>query len=236
MTTQHTASGFFRMPYELRLRIYEDLLITDGPINIADNGPEIKGRLEPQLLRTCRQIHDEGADVLYGSNTFEALLHTNGCMSRLLSKWLRKITDTNVVRLQRIKLTLLYPSYAGKGLSGLFYVETTLRLRKIPSWSYVARYQALGDRHSNKAPPKEIEIQLEPDSKVDQQLKSRFQTKAILRAPWYSQDISFIYCAISQIQPSPRNDVDIDKLPESVVAFFEWASQTWRNESRLSWL
>lgn len=228
MTTEQAPCGFLRLPYELRLRIYEDLLVADSTIHIADNRPRFTGRLEPQLLRTCRQIHDEGADILYGSNTFEALLHTNGVLARHLNKWLRTITDTNVVRLQRMKFVLLYPSYARKGMSGLFHVETAFRLRKTPSWSYVARYQAFGERHSYKGPPEEIEIKLEPDPKVDQQLEMRFQTKAILGAPWLSHDINFIYSAISQIRPRPRKDVDMDQLPENVVAFFERASQTWK--------
>ena len=228
MATECMACGFFRLPYELRLRIYEDLLIADSTIHIADNRPKVTGRLESQLLRTCRQVHDEGADVLYGSNTFEALLHTNGLLARHLNKWLRTITDTNVARLNRMKFVLLYPSYARKGIHGFFHVETTFRLLKIPSWSYVARYQAFGERHSHKTPPKEIEIELEPDPKVDQQLEMRFQTKAIVGAPRLSHDIHFIYAAISQIRPRPRKDVDVDELPENVVAFFERASQTWR--------
>jgi len=228
MTTELPASGFFRLPYELRLRIYEDLLVADSTIHIADNRPRFTGRLEPQFLRTCQQIHDEGADALYGSNVFEALLHTNGLLARHLNKWLRTITDTNVARLNRMKFMLLYPSYARKGMSGLFHVETTFRLRKIPSWSYVARYQGLGEMYSYNAPPKEIEIQLEPDPKVEQQLEMRFQTKAILGAPWLTHDINFIYTAISQIRPRPRKDVDVDELPENAVAFLERASQRWK--------
>ena len=228
MTTDPMACGFLRLPYELRLRIYEDLLVADSTIHIADNRPRFTGRLETQLLRTCRQINDEGADILYGSNVFEALLHTNGILARHLNKWLRTITDTNVARLQRMKFMLLYPSYARKGISGLFHVETTFRLRRIPSWSYVAKYQAFGERHSYKAPPEEIEIPLESDSKVDQQLEMRFQTKAILGAPWLSHDIHFIYSAISQIRVCPRMDVDIHQLPENVLGFLERASQTWK--------
>ena len=229
MASEHTTCAFFQLPYELRLRIYEDLLVADSPVTIADNRPRHAGRLEPQFLRTCRQIHNEGADVLYGSNVFETLLHTNGQLARHLNKWLKTITDTNVARLNRLKFMLLYPAPTRKGNSGLFHVETTFRLRKIPSWSYKARYQAFGPKWwSHEPTPSPIEIDLEPDPKVEEQLEMRFRTKQILGAPWLSHDINFIYAAIAGIRPRLRKDVDEMVLPDNVLALFEKESQGWK--------
>ena len=222
-------SGFFKLPYELRLRVYEDLLVADSTITIADNHPRFAGHLEPQFLRTCRQIHNEAADVLYGSNSFETLLHTNGVLARHLAKWLKTITDTNVARLNRLKFMLLYPAPTRKGHSGLFHVETTFRLLKVPSWRYKARYQPFGPKWwTNLAHPKPIEIELERDPKVEQQLEMKFQTKAILKAPWRAHDINFIYAAISQIRPIPGKQVDVEQLPENVLALFENESRGWK--------
>lgn len=224
MSIEEQPCGFLRLPYELRLRIYEDLLVAESSITLADSRPQFAGRLEPQLLRINRQFHDEGADVLYGSNVFESLLHTNGRLVRHLNKWLRTITDTNVARLNRMKVMLLYPASSKKGNSGLFYVETTLRLRKNPSWSYIARWQAFGQlwfRYYNEPPPKPMEIELEPDANVEEQLETRFRTKAVLGAPWFAHDITHIYTALSQIRPRLRKDVDLDLLPDSVTHFFE---------------
>ena len=229
MSSELTDCGFLRLPYELRLRIYEDLLVTDSPVTIADNRPRHTGRLEPQFLRTCRQIHNEGADVLYGSNVFETLLHTNGQLARHLNKWLKTITETNVARLNRLVFMLLYPAPTRKGNAGLFHVETTFRLRKIPSWSYKARYQAFGPfRDPVRVTPDPIEIELEPDPNVEEQLEMRFRTKQILGAPWLTHDINFIYAAIARIRPRMRKDVDEMLLPENVLAFFERESQGWK--------
>jgi hypothetical protein len=229
MPTENTTCGFFRLPYELRLRIYEDVLVADGPVTIADNRPRHAGRLEPQFLRTCRQIHSEGADVLYGSNVFETLLHTNGQLARHLNKWLRTITETNVARLNRLKFMLLYPAPTRKGSAGLFHVETTFRLRKNPSWSYKARYQGFGQNWRIREPgPEPLEIELEPDPKVEEQLEMRFRTKQILGAPWLLHDINFIYAAIAGIRPKLRKDVDEMLLPDNVLALFERESQGWK--------
>lgn len=222
MAQDDTPRGFLKLPMELRLRCYEVVLLASSPITIADVHPRFKGHLSPQLLRTCRQLHNEGADVLYGCNTFETLLHQNGRLVRHLNKWLRNITETNVARLNRLKFQLLYPAPTRKGSSGLFHVETTFRLLKVPSWSYVARYQAFGPKWWSYQPaPESIEIQLEPDAEVEEQLEVRFRTKAILGAPWLGHDIAFLCAAVAEIRPRLGKGVDVARLPESVVAFFE---------------
>jgi len=67
-----------KIPREIRNQIYK-LLLTNEVLS-KDHSIEDYGRfheyhkgkfdLEPQLLRTCRQINAEAAEILYGSNTF----------------------------------------------------------------------------------------------------------------------------------------------------------------------
>ena len=79
------------LPCELRLQIYENLLVTPEPV-----GPfchcrywrkqALWGRpLEPQILRVCRRVHDEAADVLYKQNAFrlEEQDHDDGCVDSI---------------------------------------------------------------------------------------------------------------------------------------------------------
>ena len=54
------------LPFELRLRIYEELLQFNGPIKLRQ---VIPGSKNVSILRTNRQIHDEARPVLYDLNT-----------------------------------------------------------------------------------------------------------------------------------------------------------------------
>ncbi|KAI5238688.1 hypothetical protein E4T43_07289 [Aureobasidium subglaciale] len=73
------ASAFLALPAELRNIIYALILIAPSHVvqsrRIATRGlcsdyvlPPLK--LSPAILRTCRQIHDEAASILYGANQF----------------------------------------------------------------------------------------------------------------------------------------------------------------------
>lgn len=77
------ASSLLRLPPELRLRVYRHLLLTrsyypifHGPRNfhlqIHLRHPQLyPGDLWPEILATCKLIHQEGTPILYGENTFE---------------------------------------------------------------------------------------------------------------------------------------------------------------------
>ncbi|KAK5652820.1 hypothetical protein OQA88_9486 [Cercophora sp. LCS_1] len=64
---------FLSFPREIRDTIYELALIyPDGLISTGYRcRPFRAGMLSAKLLRTCKQIHDEGVPILYGQNTFE---------------------------------------------------------------------------------------------------------------------------------------------------------------------
>ena len=82
-TASSKKTGFLDLPGELRNQIYELSLVTRKRINIlcfasltGFRRPEQKLRLSSALLRTCKQVQDEGEKVLYGLNTFTITVST----------------------------------------------------------------------------------------------------------------------------------------------------------------
>jgi hypothetical protein len=86
-TTPQTLCPFLLLPFELRLQIYELLLLWPTRILIShrrkqvhlpiadasrkgNDNPKPSDRLAVQLLRTCRQIDTEGTEFLYSRNSF----------------------------------------------------------------------------------------------------------------------------------------------------------------------
>ncbi|KAK1654860.1 hypothetical protein BDP81DRAFT_89845 [Colletotrichum phormii] len=88
---------FFSLPYELRLDIYELLLLTPEPIIVSSSRRQLHVKVEPpehqvaylraprprprvvslthrkphvEILQTCRQIEQEATPILYGRNSF----------------------------------------------------------------------------------------------------------------------------------------------------------------------
>jgi hypothetical protein len=57
-----TSIVFLSFPLEIRRLIYRCLLFQNIPLASNPNS------LHPNILRTCRQIHDEGREILYGEN------------------------------------------------------------------------------------------------------------------------------------------------------------------------
>ncbi|KEF61827.1 uncharacterized protein A1O9_03397 [Exophiala aquamarina CBS 119918] len=69
-TTDKTAGelkGILKLPRELRDRIYRLTLVRKAPIEF--DSPSDLSR-SAALLRTCKIIHEEGTEVLYGQNSF----------------------------------------------------------------------------------------------------------------------------------------------------------------------
>lgn len=73
---------FFRLPRELRDKIYGHLLHAPGPITVLKAWTQCYGRyrggIEPAILCVNKQAAAEGTKVLYSTNTFSYLLRDNG--------------------------------------------------------------------------------------------------------------------------------------------------------------
>ncbi|KAI9692616.1 MAG: hypothetical protein M1822_006847 [Bathelium mastoideum] len=65
----HRPSLFFRLPYELRMRIYEIVLLVPDTIDLD---PTNTRRIAPRLniFLVCKRMHEEALRIFYGSNTF----------------------------------------------------------------------------------------------------------------------------------------------------------------------
>ncbi|KAF2465978.1 uncharacterized protein BDR25DRAFT_306443 [Lindgomyces ingoldianus] len=59
-----------KLPPELRLAVYEELLLADEPIRGRVSRKEKKYGLSPAILAVSRQIYDEAHQVFFGKNTF----------------------------------------------------------------------------------------------------------------------------------------------------------------------
>lgn len=71
--------NLFSLPVEVRLQIYEKVLVLSEPIIfVADKGPALpplflrqKYGLSPTLLRTNRKVYEETRPLLYSKNCFK---------------------------------------------------------------------------------------------------------------------------------------------------------------------
>lgn len=73
-------TSFLDLPGEIRNQIYTSLLILPS---ISQPRPLGDPPLYPQILSTCRKIHLEASQILYGSNTFLAHPQLLSSMPRL---------------------------------------------------------------------------------------------------------------------------------------------------------
>lgn len=66
---------FFALPSELRLLVYEELLVTDDRLLLTWRGPvkaiKQQKKMHTAIMRTCKTAAQEGATVLYGENVFD---------------------------------------------------------------------------------------------------------------------------------------------------------------------
>ena len=68
------ASPFFRLPLELRLRIYEDVLWVEETVSLKSSHqtyPQEPPSTILSLLGTCRRVSDEAAGIFYSVNELE---------------------------------------------------------------------------------------------------------------------------------------------------------------------
>lgn len=106
--TSNSSSGpsFLSLPYELRLEIYNHLLLLP---------PTPPQTLHPQILRACRQIHAEALPLLYGRNTFEA--HASLLVSfPRLRPWYSPVASASAAALiTRVRVRVRLDAGAGFG-------------------------------------------------------------------------------------------------------------------------
>ncbi len=103
MPPQESQITFLSLPAEVRLPIYEYLLV-DKPQVIPHCRPATERPLTPWILRTCKQINREASQALYSKNTF------------LISEpdrdltWFNNIGRINIKLLKNIRL-FIHPDY-----------------------------------------------------------------------------------------------------------------------------
>lgn len=82
--------SFLQLPRELRDRVYDECFIAAKPINLQNLSPSPRSALSqrlclvPNLLASCRQIHEEGLIKLYGENLYFVDLTSSWRFSRSL--------------------------------------------------------------------------------------------------------------------------------------------------------
>lgn len=71
---QGQTSSIFKLPPELRCKIYEEVLISNRPLELDPYLQDslLPPALSPALLQTCRIIRHEAQPIYYGQNTFVA--------------------------------------------------------------------------------------------------------------------------------------------------------------------
>ena len=97
MSPQESRSDFLSLPPEVRLRIYEYLLVCNSHV-APDYRPRAEQPITLSMLRTCKQIHTEASQIFYSKNEIlvdepEPIIH-----------WLTQIGQINVKHLRSIRI------------------------------------------------------------------------------------------------------------------------------------
>lgn len=121
------------LPSEVRLRIYEHMLVDSSKQDISPScGIETR---RPSLLRTSRQVRNEAMPVFYGANRFRlALPHlelNHKCEQWFAGQdkmWLDVIGPDNIKLLRRITFRLMSPFFEE------FDLQIDLASRSVNTW------------------------------------------------------------------------------------------------------
>ena len=101
------------LPYDIKVQILKELLCSERPIvfgTVRSNGPgstlvRTGSRLHPAILRTCRALYDDGADILHHFNTFE-IADDRSSDFEVFMLWARSMQDRNLAALKSFTLPL----------------------------------------------------------------------------------------------------------------------------------
>jgi hypothetical protein len=103
------SSPFFRLPGELRNQIYEELLCPDT-LSLKDLAHEpcttTAPLLYPEILSTCRRIHEEATDLLYTTHIFHAHPSLLTSLPHLTSSARPVLYQTVLEKMKRWQLTI----------------------------------------------------------------------------------------------------------------------------------
>lgn len=113
MSSSKTKANFLSLPIELRLCIYDHLLVYELPIKPALG---CYGCPSLSVLRTCKQINAEASPILYSQNTFK-FHQPIFALSRLLS-----IGAGNAKHLHTLIICRGHPDYATRSSCGQRHV------------------------------------------------------------------------------------------------------------------
>ncbi|KXT00617.1 hypothetical protein AC578_3140 [Pseudocercospora eumusae] len=107
-------AGFLDLPAELRNHIYRTIFVTTRSVNFAqaDNFSR-----SAALLRTCRQVYEEGRSILYSENTFAIERRTQRYGSFWESEWqelgflnvrkfIKSVGSTNIAFIRKLSFML----------------------------------------------------------------------------------------------------------------------------------
>ncbi|KAK0375935.1 hypothetical protein CLIM01_06727 [Colletotrichum limetticola] len=120
---------FFSLPYELRLDIYELLLLNPEPIIVSSSRRQLHVKVEPpehqvaylraprprprvvslthrkphvEILRTCRQIEQEATPILYGRNDFVVGLRLRATQSHRMDPFIQYLRSSTLLQLRSV--------------------------------------------------------------------------------------------------------------------------------------
>ncbi|KAM0805344.1 hypothetical protein BDR22DRAFT_393627 [Usnea florida] len=97
MSPQESRSDFLSLPLEVRLRIYEYLLVCKSHITPGYR-PRARLPITLSVLRLCKQVHTEASPIFYSKN--EIVVDE----PEPIIRWLTKIGRINVRHLRRIRI------------------------------------------------------------------------------------------------------------------------------------
>jgi hypothetical protein len=106
---EQQSSLFFRLPAELRNQIYEELLCpnTPSPKDLAHEPcTNTTPTLFPEILSTCRKIHEEATDLLYTTHIFHAHPSLLTSLPHLASTARPVLYPTVLSKIKRWQLTI----------------------------------------------------------------------------------------------------------------------------------
>ena len=98
---------FLDLPAELRKMVYDELLITETPLNFVYGIRirKVKSPLNSAIVRVCKLVHAEATPILYGGNTIEAFDDLSYIIQKIGNSlsFVRTVIITKAYTLEKLK-------------------------------------------------------------------------------------------------------------------------------------